>query len=483
MDTTSGDSIVGTLIRRPTLRLWNVASGEIVGTPMTVTYSFMTRRPDYAIGSFGEFPDSLKEATRDILNHYEAVSNLHFVEVDDSGAGGLIRLGLGDDLTPGSLGRANYPRLSYVSANDVWPELESGGDVWLDARQQIVYWPISPGGPVYGTLLHEIGHAVGLAHPGNYNNGTRSPPPPPYLPPELDNWDNTVMSYYPSADATGWPVVLGPFDVRALQYAYGLSEPGTIGNMTYGSDSPDTIVGTENTDWVHGQGGDDALLLGAGDDGARGVGGDDLILGEAGADTLRGNEGADLILGGDDNDSINGDEDGDDVNGNRGQDTVLGGSGADFVRGGQDDDLVDGGEGDDWHVNGNIGNDSVYGGIGNDGVFGGPGQDSLYGEDGNDTLSGDLENDMLFGGPGADMFVIHSNGGWDVIHDFNRSQGDKIVIQADINGTGVFTSQQALALATTGGGGAALLDVGNGHKLEILGVTPAQLLADDFLIM
>lgn len=56
MDTTSGDSIVGTLIRRPTLRLWNVASGEIVGTPMTVTYSFMTRRPDYAIGSFGEFP-------------------------------------------------------------------------------------------------------------------------------------------------------------------------------------------------------------------------------------------------------------------------------------------------------------------------------------------------------------------------------------------------------------------------------------------
>lgn len=163
----------------------------------------------------------------------------------------------------------------------MWPELESGGDVWLDARQQIVYWPISPGGPVYGTLLHEIGHAVGLAHPGNYNNGTRSPPPPPYLPPELDNWDNTVMSYYPSADATGWPVVLGPFDVRALQYAYGLSEPGTIGNMTYGSDSPTrswaprTPTGSMVRAATTPSCSERAMT-------ARGVGGDDLILGEAG---------------------------------------------------------------------------------------------------------------------------------------------------------------------------------------------------------
>ncbi|BBK36353.1 hypothetical protein STAQ_14310 [Allostella sp. ATCC 35155] len=485
MDTTSGDPIVGTLIRRPTLRLWNVASGEIVGTPMTVTYSFMTRLPDYAAaGLFTEFTDSLKEATRDILRHYESVSGLRFVEVDDAGMGGLIRLGLSDDLTRGAIGRANYPRLGLVSANDVWPDTESGGDVWLDARENIVFQPVLPGGGVYGTLIHEIGHAVGLAHPGNYNSGTRAPPPPPYLPPELDNRDNTIMSYYPGASG-GWPAVLGPFDIRALQYAYGLPGPGTIGNMTYGSESDDTIVGTANTDWIHGQGGDDAILLGAGDDGARGVDGNDLILGEAGADTLRGNAGDDLILGGDDDDSINGDEGDDDLNGNLGEDAVLGGDGADFVRGGQGDDLVYGDDGDDWHVNGNIGNDTVHGGGGDDTIFGGPGDDLLIGGDGRDRISGDLGDDTMQGDADGDVFVIGQNHGHDVILGF-ADGASWIELPAGINGTSITDFATLLARITDtvhSGQASAQVDLGDGNGIVLLGVSRAQVQLEDFVFL
>ncbi|BBK43189.1 hypothetical protein STVA_32090 [Allostella vacuolata] len=485
MDTTSNDPIVGTLIRRPTLRLWNTASGEIVGTPMTVTYSFMTRLPDYAAaGLFAEFTDSLKDATREILKHYESVSNLRFVEVDDAGAGGLIRFGMSDDLTRGAIGRANYPRLGLVSANDVWLDTESGGDVWLDARESIVFQPVLPGGGVYGTLIHEIGHAVGLAHPGNYNSGTRAPPPPPYLPPELDNRDNTIMSYYFGASG-GWPAVLGPFDIRALQYAYGMSEPGTIGNMTYGSESADTIVGTENTDWMHGQGGDDAILLGAGDDGARGVGGNDLILGEAGADTLRGNEGNDLILGGDDNDTINGDEGDDDVNGNRGEDTVLGGAGADYVRGGQGNDLVDGGDGDDWHLNGNIGADTVHGGGGNDTLFGGPGDDLLIGGPGHDRMSGDLGDDTMQGDADGDIFAIGQGHGRDVILGFADGPS-RIELPAGINGTPASDFASLLARIVDivhADQATAHVDLGGGNSLVLVGVTRAQLQADDFLFV
>ena len=485
MDTTSNDPIVGTLIRRPTLRLWNTASGEIVGTPMTVTYSFMTRLPDYAAaGLFVEFTDSLKDATREILKHYESVSNLRFVEVDDDGQGGLIRFGLSDDLNPGVLGRANYPRLGLVSANDVWLDTESGGDVWLNARQNIVFQPVLPGGGVYGTLIHEIGHAVGLAHPGNYNAGTRDPPPPPYLSPELDNWDNTVMSYY-AGPSGGPPSVLGPFDIRALQYAYGMSEPGTIGNMTYGSDFADTIVGTGNTDWMHGQGGDDVILLGAGDDGARGVGGNDLILGEAGADTLRGNEGNDLILGGDDNDSINGDEGDDDINGNRGEDTVLGGAGADYVRGGQGNDLVDGGDGDDWHLNGNIGADTVHGGGGNDALFGGAGDDLLIGGPGHDRMSGDLGDDTLQGDADGDIFAVGQGHGRDVILGFADGPS-RIELPTGINGTPIsdFASLLARIVDTVHSDQAsAQVDLGGGNSLTLVGVTRAQLQADDFLFV
>ncbi|MBX9256283.1 cadherin-like domain-containing protein [Desmonostoc muscorum CCALA 125] len=86
-------------------------------------------------------------------------------------------------------------------------------------------------------------------------------------------------------------------------------------------------------------------------------------------------------------------------------------------------------------INGQGGNDKIDGKSGNDHLRGGAGNDTLIGGAGNDTLVGGAGNDVLTGGTGADRFLYNTsavfNGsaiGVDTITDFNRSQGDKIVL-------------------------------------------------------
>ncbi|MEH2194144.1 MAG: choice-of-anchor D domain-containing protein [Nostoc sp.] len=97
-------------------------------------------------------------------------------------------------------------------------------------------------------------------------------------------------------------------------------------------------------------------------------------------------------------------------------------------------DVINGQGGDDT-INGNGGDDLLRGGTGNDLLIGGTGNDTLIGGEGNDTLIGGQGNDLLIGGLGADAFVFNSNAaftsdgvGIDTIADFNRSQGDKILL-------------------------------------------------------
>ncbi|MHC5594543.1 MAG: calcium-binding protein, partial [Nostoc sp.] len=86
-------------------------------------------------------------------------------------------------------------------------------------------------------------------------------------------------------------------------------------------------------------------------------------------------------------------------------------------------------------INGQGGNDKIDGKSGNDYLRGGTGNDTLIGGAGNDTLVGGAGNDVLTGGAGADRFLYNTSAafncsaiGVDTISDFNRSQGDKIVL-------------------------------------------------------
>ncbi|MEA5604044.1 choice-of-anchor D domain-containing protein [Nostoc sp. UHCC 0252] len=97
-------------------------------------------------------------------------------------------------------------------------------------------------------------------------------------------------------------------------------------------------------------------------------------------------------------------------------------------------DVINGQGGNDT-INGKSGDDLLRGNTGNDLLIGGKGNDTLMGGEGNDTLMGGEGNDLLIGGLGADAFSFNSNAafssdgvGIDTIADFNRSQGDKIVL-------------------------------------------------------
>jgi serralysin len=90
----------------------------------------------------------------------------------------------------------------------------------------------------YGRVsaYHELGHGVGLKHPGNYNAGGGGAAGP-YLTDfgYVDSRDCSLMSYYDGTTADAWhrPTGFMIFDVATLQFLYGAKTSYNSGNTTY----------------------------------------------------------------------------------------------------------------------------------------------------------------------------------------------------------------------------------------------------------
>lgn len=213
-------------------------------------------------------------------------------------------------------------------------------------------------------------------------------------------------------------------------------EPGVVtvvtpgGNRVTGDAQDNVIMPSGGADTVSGGGGDDAVQ-----GGERG----DVLQGNVGDDSISGGGGADLVYGGQNDDVLHGNTGDDRLYGDKGHDMVLGGQGFDFVQGGQGDD----------YVSGDLGDDVVLGGQGNDQVFGGAG---------GDYLSGDLGSDTVTGGTGADIFHSSGAAGLDLVTDFNRAEGDRVLLDP---GTSYVVSQVGgdVHIVMTGGGELVLAGV------------------------
>jgi serralysin len=172
------------------------------------------------------FLDKEVSAAVSALDSWSNVANVTFTQTEDNlSEVGVIRFAYSSAVTD-SWGWAYTPNDYYPSGGDVWvnPEYFNDGSSW------------QLGSYNFESLIHEVGHAMGLDHPFDGE---------PTLPSELDNNRNTVMSYtapedryyFSSSDSEYATEVacITPmlFDVLAIQKLYGANYTYNNGDDVY----------------------------------------------------------------------------------------------------------------------------------------------------------------------------------------------------------------------------------------------------------
>ena len=378
---------------------WNGITSA--GTPVIVTYSFVENadlavweaESAYVNDGFTSMTATQRANFRDALALYEQAAGIRFVAVA-SGEGMINAMNTsGSDW--GGWAATAYSTQYYTGEGEL--VIDNSGT-------------FNEGSYAFQSILHEVGHAMGLEHP--WEGGIT-------LDDALDDQWHTVMTYNNSSPYTSH---LGTLDVAAMQAQYGAASATVGWIISYaagtvsvtGSARADSILGVAGQNRLDGAAGADKVMGRQADDTLRGGDGDDRVWGSVGNDMLYGDGGNDSLFG---FSTGGGWADGSDsLYGGLGRDRLAGGSNADALFGGGGNDLMDGRGGTD-EMRGGAGNDTLSGGVGAWGdqtIYGDFGNDILRGEGGNDTLYGGAQSDTLYGG--GDWDVLYGGDGNDMLY-------------------------------------------------------------------
>jgi serralysin len=232
----------------------HIDSGNRLSSSGVITYGFYTGNQYPGINNnphfFGEgqgytpFSDAQKAAAIQAIGYWDDLIPQTFVNVGDQKQSGWARneatILLANTTTGPAQAWTYYPGSNHQYsrvADDVWTATPdaNGSNGWLKF-----------GGYGETTLVHELGHAMGLSHPGAYNFG------PNFTATYVngaeyaqDSKEYSIMSYWSDRETgalvTTWNVFLAGqpqtplvHDIYTIQQIYGADPTTRTGDTTYG---------------------------------------------------------------------------------------------------------------------------------------------------------------------------------------------------------------------------------------------------------